>query len=319
VRVFTGAGDIPRARLSKQPKALGYDFYSVLGTNTLTGCLHIAADQTVRGQVLQPVLHLMQPAGTVYRVGRRVLPQTGATSAILVAPEWEFTRVSPPGTLLGIKIDPSVLHDELASRCPLGSAGWSLSLEALAMTQAEKAGLMTAATRLVHATRPGGESPHLAHAEGLIVALVADLVLREAAAWPAGSLSLARVVDLEDWIDAHLDTPISLGRLCQVAGVGERCLQKAFERRRGMSPMRFVTERRILAAYQRLAHAGLAVSVTAVALELGFEHLGRFAHLYRHVIGESPSQTLATRRPAAEKSRYPVTLSARPWQAQHRA
>jgi transcriptional regulator GlxA family with amidase domain len=216
--------------------------------------------------------------------------------------------------MLGIRLDARALHDELASRCPWGSTNWSLSLEALALSPAEKAGLMTAATRLVHATQPGGASPQLAHAEGLIVALVADLVLRESAAAPAGNLSLARVVDLENWIDANLDTPVSLGRLCQVAGVGERCLQKAFERRRGMSPMRFVMERRVVAAYQRLAHAGPVLSVTAVALELGFEHLGRFAHLYRQIIGESPSQTLATRRPAAAQARDPAAQNARPWQ-----
>jgi AraC-like DNA-binding protein len=290
-----------------------------MGGNTAVGCAKVSAAQTVRGHVQQPVLHLVQPAGSVYRVGRRVLAQTGETSAILVAPEWEFTRVSPPGTLLAIKINPNALRDELASRCPVGSAHWSLSLESLAMSHAEKAGLMTAATRLVHATRPDGVPPQLAHAEELIVALVADLVLREAAAWPAGSLSPARVADLEDWIDANLAAPISLGRLCQVAGVGERCLQKAFERRRGLSPMRFVAERRVVAAYQRLAHVGPDASVTAVALELGFEHLGRFAHMYRQIIGESPSQTLAARRPAFEKARCPAAQSAQPWPTLHRA
>jgi transcriptional regulator GlxA family with amidase domain len=43
---------------------------------------------------------------------------------------------------------------------------------------------------------------------------------------------------LEDWIDAHVGDAITLGRLCDVAQVGERSLQLAFQARRGMSPMR---------------------------------------------------------------------------------
>jgi AraC-like DNA-binding protein len=74
-----------------------------------------------------------------------------------------------------------------------------------------------------------------------------------------------------------------------------------------MSPMRFVTERRLAAAQARLATAGAARDVTEVAAELGFSHLGRFAIAYREVFGESPSQTLRRRRrahEAANNARY---------------
>jgi transcriptional regulator GlxA family with amidase domain len=77
-----------------------------------------------------------------------------------------------------------------------------------------------------------------------------------------------------------------------VAGVGERALAKIFESRRGMSPMRYVTERRLAAAHSRLLRASAADEVTEIATDLGFTHLGRFAIAYREVFGESPSQTL---------------------------
>ena len=93
---YTGVVDIPRARVVKQPKSLGFNFFSVLGTEASVACAKVAAAQTVRGQVMPPVVHLAQPTGSVYRVGRRVLAQTSDTTAIMVAPEWEFTRVSPP-------------------------------------------------------------------------------------------------------------------------------------------------------------------------------------------------------------------------------
>ena len=37
-------------------------------------------------------------------------------------------------------------------------------------------------------------------------------------------------------------------------------------------------------------------SVSRIALDWGFEHLGRFASDYRQAFGETPSQTLAGRR-----------------------
>jgi AraC-like DNA-binding protein len=64
-----------------------------------------------------------------------------------------------------------------------------------------------------------------------------------------------------------------------------------------MSPMRYVAERRLAATYRALLRAGPQASVTRIALANGFDHFGRFAQLYREVIGELPSQTLARRRP----------------------
>ena len=83
--------------------------------------------------------------------------------------------------------------------------------------------------------------------------------------------------------------------LCEIAGVGERALQKAFEPRRGMSPMRFVVERRLAAARRLLESAGPGDGVTDVAIRLGF-HFRRFAGLYSDLFGETPSQTLVRSR-----------------------
>ena len=111
----------------------------------------------------------------------------------------------------------------------------------------------------------------------------------------AGALHGTPQARVEAWIETHLGEPITLGRLCEVAGVGARCLQKSFDARRGMSPLRFVTERRLVAAHRRLSQAHPLPSVKAVALDLGFHHLGRFAQSYRRLIGESRSETLAAR------------------------
>ena len=111
----------------------------------------------------------------------------------------------------------------------------------------------------------------------------------------APAIDASRLASVEAWIDAHLEEPITLGRLCEIAGVGERALQKAFEPRRGMSPMRFVVERRLAAVRRLLESAGPGDGVTDVAIRLGF-HFRRFAGLYSELFGETPSQTLVRSR-----------------------
>jgi transcriptional regulator GlxA family with amidase domain len=86
-----------------------------------------------------------------------------------------------------------------------------------------------------------------------------------------------------------------------VARIGERSLQLAFQARHGMSPMRFVAERRLAAAHRRLTSADVANDVTSVATSLGFIHLGRFAQAYRAAYGETPSRTLSRGRRAIQR------------------
>jgi len=101
---------------------------------------------------------------------------------------------------------------------------------------------------------------------------------------------------LEAWIDAHLAEPLTLGRLCEQAGVGARSLQRAFEAKRGVSPMRYVNERRLAAAHARLSNPCPADTVTSIAFDCGFEHMSRFARAYQRRFGERPSSTLARAR-----------------------
>jgi AraC-like DNA-binding protein len=96
------------------------------------------------------------------------------------------------------------------------------------------------------------------------------------------------------FIDAHLEDPLTIGLVAAVAGLAGRTLHKHF-RTRGISPMRYVRDRRFSAARQALLSAGPHDSVTTIALHWGFSHLGRFAVEYRKRYGETPSQTLRRR------------------------
>jgi transcriptional regulator GlxA family with amidase domain len=53
---------------------------------------------------------------------------------------------------------------------------------------------------------------------------------------------------------------------------------------------------RLERAREHLLSAGLSDTVTSIALDCGFVHLGRFPATYRMAFGELPTETLARSR-----------------------
>lgn len=98
---------------------------------------------------------------------------------------------------------------------------------------------------------------------------------------------------VEAFLDARVGESVSIGRLCQVAGVSERSLRNAFHDVRGMSPKRSVVRARLAEVRRALSVAnGARGAVTTIATDYGFFELGRFARTYKEAFGESPSATL---------------------------
>jgi AraC-like DNA-binding protein len=98
-----------------------------------------------------------------------------------------------------------------------------------------------------------------------------------------------------DYIQANLDSPLTVGRIAAAAGVPGQTLFKHFRDSHGISPMRYVRDLRFGRARQELLNARAGASITEIASRWGFSHLGRFAVEYRLRFGETPSQTRARR------------------------
>ena len=291
VRDFVARRDGEHSRVAHRGGALGFELSWLSGTTASVGWSEVALRKTIRGAVRDPVLHVAMPPGSMYRIGRRER-LTGQGTATFLAPEWEFTRHSPPGRSFVISVDRRKLREEIEARLPGGRGDLLLRSRAIELADDMRTRLVILAGQFVQAMGPGSDARAVQRSEADLLAAVAGLLLDESAVARADAMSSARVADLEAWIEAHLDRPITMGRLCHVAGVGERALQKVFESHRGISPMRFVTERRLAAARRRLTSALPGNDVTSVAVSLGFGHPGRFAGLYREAFGEAPSQSL---------------------------
>jgi AraC-like DNA-binding protein len=117
---------------------------------------------------------------------------------------------------------------------------------------------------------------------------------RPASRRPCDDLATKHVKRVEEWIDAHYGDAVTIDDLAEVAGISVRSLQESFRRLRNCTPMEALARRRLRAACDALRTP--EATVTQVATDCGFFHLGRFASRYREVFGEAPSATLSRAR-----------------------
>lgn len=106
----------------------------------------------------------------------------------------------------------------------------------------------------------------------------------------------------EAFLDGHCHQALTLADICSAVGVRPRTLQASFMRQHGISPMNFLQGLRLEKARATLlASDRHETSVSEVALEWGFRHLGRFSGHYLRRFGEYPGETLrgATARRAS--------------------
>jgi AraC family transcriptional regulator len=106
-----------------------------------------------------------------------------------------------------------------------------------------------------------------------------------------GALRLRRVVD---YIEAHLAEDIGLRDLAALAGLSAHHFGEAFKASTGTSPHRYLIERRILRAKERLL--GADRSIAEIAVSVGFANHSHFTDNFRKLTGTTPSRFRIDRR-----------------------
>ena len=101
------------------------------------------------------------------------------------------------------------------------------------------------------------------------------------------------------YVEHHKRGPISLVALAADAGVSLRTVQAYFARELGTTLTAYIRDARLDSVRARLAAPDVRDTVTSVALEEGFGHLGEFGRAYLARFGERPSDTLRGARRAA--------------------
>lgn len=103
-----------------------------------------------------------------------------------------------------------------------------------------------------------------------------------------GGLGAQRLRRVSDYIEAHIDTDLSVARLAHIVGLRPHHFGQAFRATVGISPHRYVVARRIERAKALLLSTRMGI--TEVALAVGFASHSHFASNFRRAIGIPPSR-----------------------------
>ena len=128
--------------------------------------------------------------------------------------------------------------------------------------------------------------------------LVCDFLETVAQQLPAHSIETderagAMVRQIDDDMRRSRLVSSSVAELCAAYGVKRRSLNRAFQNALDMGPATYLRRVRLNGARRALRQRSApSTTVTDVALEFGFWHLGRFAEQYNRLFGESPHETL---------------------------
>lgn len=101
------------------------------------------------------------------------------------------------------------------------------------------------------------------------------------------------VRQVTEYIKEHAGDNVSIEELVKMTGVSERSLFNGFKKCLHITPMQFLQKTRLANARQQLLNPDInsVFSVTEIAVNNGFNQLGRFSAIYRSTYGELPSET----------------------------
>lgn len=108
------------------------------------------------------------------------------------------------------------------------------------------------------------------------------------------SVSFERLVQ---YIEDNIKRDITAEELAQYSHLSLRSLYLLFEKNANTTPRNFIRQKKLEQVYSALMDpSSRMVNVTAVALDYGFTHLGRFSEFYKSAFGILPSESLKVRQ-----------------------
>jgi AraC family transcriptional regulator len=91
-----------------------------------------------------------------------------------------------------------------------------------------------------------------------------------------------------EYIDQHLEDPISLGQLAGMCALSEYHFARMFRQSFGLPPHQYLLARRVTRA-QALLRSG-TLPLNEIALMCGFSSASHFTHRFRQAMGATPGE-----------------------------
>lgn len=137
----------------------------------------------------------------------------------------------------------------------------------------------------------GGGSP--LYVESLANVLAVNLLRDYSSIQPRiavyqGGLSDRKILQISEYIQAHLDQDIKLADLATVVGMSQFHFSRMFKQSTGVSPHQYVLQQRVERAKQLLKRTKW--SIAEIALHCGFNSQSHLGKAFRAAIGMTPNE-----------------------------
>lgn len=120
--------------------------------------------------------------------------------------------------------------------------------------------------------------------------------------------STDRLADIADWIEAHLDAPLTLAAIADRAGLSSYHFSRVFSARMGRSVMAHVRARRLIRAARRMIDDP-DLKLVDLAFDCGFESQEAFTRAFVRIFGVSPGRFRRGFAVTPLEGQYPMTAS----------
>lgn len=139
-------------------------------------------------------------------------------------------------------------------------------------------------------------SPQLLGHYNRVIATKLMTMLRHNVSLDAPSLTGVSFERLVQYIEENIKRDLCVDELARQARMSTRSLYLLFEKHAKTTPKNFIRQKKLEAVYNALMDPACRfANITALALDYGFTHLGRFAENYRETFGVLPSDSLKER------------------------
>ena len=154
-------------------------------------------------------------------------------------------------------------------------------------------------TLICQEAESGMISPQLLGHYNRVIANKLMTMLQHNVSFEAPSLTSVSFDRLAQYIEENLKRDISVEELAKQAHMITRSLYLLFEKHAKTTPKNFIRQKKLEAIYRSLMDPACHIAnITAIALDYGFTHLGRFSETYRETFGVRPSESLRQRQSA---------------------
>ena len=248
--------------------------------------------------VYDPMINLILRGGKTMTVGDRTLHYDPATYFIMTVdlPAVGQVHAAPDGApylAVSLTLDPGTIATLLHDLPPGASAAAADAAASSFSVTSVTPHMLDAWVRMLRLIEHPADIPALAPAyerEILYRALQGPQggVLR-AVATPESTL--ARLRKAIRWIREHYAEPLRIAALADQAAMSESAFHRHFKAATALSPLQYQKQLRLLQARQLLTAHGK--SVTAAALDVGYESATQFSREYARTFGLPPSRDAA--------------------------